>query len=105
MYVRVKLLLLYGYLEIVGRGHTSPTGWIMEFNTVAWSALSAPLREFLQATKGASEIPIDQTLISPTAQRAFRELPIEFRNGAIIYGLLPGDSLEDLVFQPSTWIR
>jgi hypothetical protein len=35
-YLKVTLILLYGFLEIVVQGNTSPTRLAMEFNTVAW---------------------------------------------------------------------
>ena len=36
MYVKVTLILLYGFLEIVAQGTTSPTRLGVEYNTVAW---------------------------------------------------------------------
>jgi hypothetical protein len=105
MYMRATLLLLYGFLEIVAQSKTSPTRLSMEFNTLAWNRLSRPLRQILQATKVTPGAPTDKTTYSPTAQQAFEKLPLKFSNGVKIYGLLPGEELKDLVFQPGTWKR
>ena len=105
MYMKVTLLLLYGFLEIVAQGYSSPTRLGMEFNTVAWDRLSPPLRQLLQATKATPGAPTDKTTYSPTAQHALEKLPLKFSNGVKIYGLLPGEELEELVFQPGTWKR
>jgi hypothetical protein len=105
MYMKATLLLLYGFLEIVAQGHTSPTRLGVEFNTVAWERLSPPLRQLLQATKATPGAPTDETSYAPAARQAFEKLPLKFSNGVKIYGLLPGEELKDLVFQPGTWKR
>ena len=38
-------------------------------------------------------------------QQALEKLPLKFLNGVKIYGLLPGEELEEIVFQPSEWKR
>lgn len=105
MYMKVTLLLLYGFLEIVAQGDASPTQLGVEFNTVAWYQLSLPLRQLLRATQATSSAPADETAHAPAAQQALEDLPLKFSNGAKIYGLLPGEALEDLVFQPGIWKR
>lgn len=105
MYRKATLLLLYGFLEIVAQGHTSPTRLGMEFNTVAWYRLSPPLRQLLLATRATPGAPIDEPTYAPGVQQAFERLPLKFSNGVKIYGLLPGEELEELVFQPGTWKR
>jgi hypothetical protein len=105
MYMRVTLLLLYGHLEIVAQGHTSPTRLGMEFNTVAWYRLSLPLRQLLLATRATPGAPGGETTYAPAVQQAFEGLPLKFSNGVKIYGLLPGEELKELVFQPGTWKR
>lgn len=100
MYVNVKLLLLYGYLEIVARGQVSPVRLGLEFNTVAWWVISRPLRRMLitnRAKLDTSNVEADR---SPAGRRAFAELPLKFSNGVKIHGLLPGEQLEELIFQP-----
>jgi hypothetical protein len=105
MYMKATLLLLYGFLEIVAQGQTSPTRLGMEFNTVAWYQLSRPLRQLLQATQTTPGTPAGKTSYSPAAHEALAKLPLKFSNGAKLYGLLPGEELEELVFQPGTWKR
>jgi hypothetical protein len=105
MYLKVTLILLYGFLEIVAQGQDSPLRVGMEFNTVAWPYLSAPLRALLQATQPQVRTNLHRGLVicSPMTQQALEKLPLKFSNGLKIYGLLPGEELEELVFQPRTW--
>jgi hypothetical protein len=105
MYMSVTLLLLYGFLEIVAQGQDSLARLGLEFNTVAWDQLSKPLRQLLQATAATPRIRSDKTSDSPSAQQAFGTLPLKFSNGVKLYGLLPGEEFEELVFQPGTWKR
>jgi hypothetical protein len=105
MYIEVTLVLLYGSLEILAQGLTVPTRLGVEFNTVAWEQLSRPLRQLLQATRAATGAPKNEPAYSPAVQQALEALPLKFSNGAKIYGLLPGEELEDLTFQPGNWKR
>jgi hypothetical protein len=105
MYLRATLLLLYGYLEIVAQGQECPIRLGMEFNTVAWYAISAPLQQFLNGSKTAFPLPADQVAFSPNVRQAFQELPFKFFNGVQLYGLLPGEELEELIFQENTCKR
>lgn len=103
LYMEVTLILLYGYLEISALGDNTPTRLSVEFNTVAWYQLSPPLRKLLQTIKATPGKLTDKTTVSPSARQAVEELPLKFSNGLKIHGLLPGEELEDLVFQPGTW--
>jgi hypothetical protein len=105
MYLKATLLLLYGYLEIVAQGPNSPTRLGMEFNMVAWDRLSLPLKQVLGAAKAVPDAMKGQTAYSTTALQDVETLPLKFSNGVKIYGLLPGEELEELVFQPGTWKR
>jgi hypothetical protein len=105
LYMKVTLVLLYGFLEIVAQGHDSPTLLSVEFNTVAWERLFPPLQQLLQATKTLRSAPIEKDIYNPTLQQALERLPLKFLNGVKIYGLLPGEKLEELVFQPGSWRR
>jgi hypothetical protein len=102
-YIKITLMLLYGSLEIIALGDDLPTHLHMEFNTVAWAYLSVPLRQLLGATNPSNGAPVDEYNFSPTVQQAVQELPLKFFNGLYIYGILPGEKLEALVFQPGTW--
>jgi len=105
MYVRVKLLLLYGFLEIVAQGPEAPTQLNMEFNTVAWDHLSPPLKKLLLVAKENLSAQTEKAASSSAAQRAFEQLPLKFSNGVKIYGLLPGEELEAFTFQTAIWKR
>jgi hypothetical protein len=105
MYMKVSLLLLYGHLEIVAKGQDSPTRLGVEFNTVGWEMLSRPLRKLLLQSKPASDESPEESEIPAALQDAVDRLPLKFSNGLQIYGLLPGEALQDLVFQPGTWKR
>lgn len=105
MYLKVTLVLLYGFLEMVTQGQDSPARLGMEFNTVAWPCLSSPLQQLLQAAKppGRSKVRRTEINYSPLKEQALEHLPLKFSNGLKIYGLLPGEELEEFVFQPRTW--
>jgi hypothetical protein len=105
MYVKVTLVLLYGFLELVAQGQDSPVRIGMEFNTVAWPCLSAPLRALLQRTQpqASSKLHKEAVTCSPISKHASDNLPLKFSNGMKIYGLLPGEESEEIVFQPRTW--
>jgi hypothetical protein len=100
MYMKVKLLLLYGFLEIVAHGKDSTTRLGMEFNTVAWPRMSLPFRQLLQKSITSPAAPIREDGSSLVMQQALEDLPLKFSNGVKIYGLLPGEQLQELVFQP-----
>ena len=106
MIVRVTLILLYGLLEIVAHGNASPIRLSMEFSSTSWNYLSRPLRQLLlrvvQVAPGSATEPGKYSL---SVQKAFEKLPLKFYNGVRIYGLLPGEELEELVFQPGVWKR
>jgi hypothetical protein len=105
MYLKITLVLLYGFLEIVAQGPGSPVRLGMEFNTVAWPYLSEPLRKLLQTTQPPrrSSLHDAEATYSPLTRQMLEKLPIKFSNGLDIYGLLPGEKLEELVFQPRSW--
>lgn len=103
LYMNVKLLLLYGFLEIIARGQFSPVRLGMEFNTVAWCVLSKPLRRLLQSTKTKLDLSTAESQFSSGVRQIFTELPLKFSNGVKIHGLLPGEHLEELTFQPGVW--
>jgi hypothetical protein len=103
LYMKITLILLYGSLEIVARGENAPVRLSMEFNTVSWTYLSAPLQRFLQLTQVASFV--NNSPCSSITQQLLTELPLKFLNGVRIHGLLPGEELKELVFQSATWER
>ena len=72
---------------------------------MAWSHLSPPLRQLLHATQTLPAAPVDTIAAPPIAPPVLKTLPLKFANGVRIYGLLPGEAFEGLVFQPGTWKR
>ena len=105
MYMKVTLLLLYGHLEIVGKGQASPARLAVEFNTVAWHSLSRPLHQLLHKSRDTLGVSKAKEHDSLTLEASLANLPLKFSNGVKIYGLLPGEELQELVFQPALWIR
>jgi hypothetical protein len=105
LYMRVTLLLLYGFLEIAARGDGSQTRLGMEFNTVAWECLSEPLRQLLTPKAAAAAVTADRAAYRPAVRPDLESLPLKFLNGVRIFVSLPGEELEELVFQPGLWDR
>mgnify|MGYP001084841145 CR=1 FL=1 len=105
MYMKVTLLLLYGFLEIVAQGPDSPVRLSMEFNALFWDLLSPHFRNLLQTTGATPAASADESTYAPTVQQALEKLPLKFSNGVRIHGLLAGEKLEELIFQPGTWKR
>jgi hypothetical protein len=102
MYTEITLILLYGFIDILALGQGSLTRLGLEFNTVAWCLLTKPIHKLLQTGMSPSRSWSDESQYLPTMQRAVDGLPVKFANGTKIYGLLPGEQLEELVFQPGT---
>jgi hypothetical protein len=102
LYMRVTIILLYGFLEIVAQRLDSTARLGMEFNAVFWDLMSVSIRKFLQRTDAA---PMERSAYSPQVQQALEKLPLKFSNGVRLHGVLPGEKLEDLIFQPATWKR
>lgn len=102
MYMEITLILLYGFLDILAHGEATPTHLNVEFNTVAWCLLTKPLHSLLPANIAPSWSQAHEPEYSAVMHHAMRELPVKFANGVKIYGLLPGEQLEELVFQPGT---
>jgi hypothetical protein len=102
LYVRASLLLLYGFLEIVAQDPVSPLRIGMEFNTVAWERIFRPLRQLL-ASRAGTAATASKITPSPPVQAALAGLPLKYSNGVKIFVSLPGEELEELVFQPGLW--
>jgi hypothetical protein len=67
--------------------------------------MSRPLRKLLRTIQAAPERSRHETRLSQAARAVVENLPLKFANGVDIYGLLPGEELKSLVFQPGTWKR
>ena len=101
LYMKVRLLLLYGFLEVVAQEGHSPVRIEVEFNTVAWEMLSQPLHRLLQTSLPEAIAQADIRANALAAQKAMEALSFKFNNGMRIYAFLPGEVLEELVFQPA----
>ena len=105
IYMKVTLILLYGFLEIVAESTPSPARLALEFNTVAWDQIARPIRQFLQAARNTPAASTERIPCPAHILPAVDALPLKFINGVRIYGVLPGEKLGQLVFQPGTWER
>ena len=107
MYMKITLVLLYGFLEMAAQGEDFPTRLAMEFNTISWDCLASPLRQLLQKTQAVPGIlpGRGEAGSSSTVWKSLEKLPIKFSNGAKIYGVLPGEELEEVIFQEAAWKR
>ena len=101
--LRITLVLLYGLIEIIAKGDHAPVRLVMEFNTVAWSCLSTPVRQLLLMSGADSAEPPDRLVSEAVMQPSLDDLPLKFSNGVKIHGLLPRQKIDALVFQPAIW--
>jgi hypothetical protein len=103
LFVQLRLLLLYGRLELVGQANGALARVVVEFNTVGVSLLLPGLRRLMTLTweSAEPELPVSQEGSLPE----FENLPLKFKNGLRLYGLQPGECLLGLVFQPGLWER
>lgn len=102
LYVQLRLLLLYGRLELAGKSKGDLARIVVEFNTVGTPRLLPALRRLVAlAWEAGAEIPVSREGTLPE----FEDLPLKFKNGLRLYGLQPGERLLGLVFQPSLWER
>ncbi len=105
LYVKTTLILLYGFLEIITQGTTSPNRLEVEFNTVAWDLMARPIRHMLEINQERHWDLKSGILFYQWREGALEKLPLKFSNGARIYGILPGEELEELSFQSTVWER
>ncbi|MCQ3980621.1 MAG: hypothetical protein DPW09_45010 [Anaerolineae bacterium] len=103
LYVQLRLLLLYGRLELVGLANGALTRVVVEFNTVGFSKLQSGLRQLLPLTWGAAKLETSDTLDKTLSE--LDELPLKFKNGLRLYGLQPDECLLGVIFQRSLWKR
>jgi hypothetical protein len=103
LYIQLRLLLLYGRLELVGQANDALAKVVVEFNTVGVSLLLPGLRRLMTLAweSAEPELPVGREGVLPE----FENLPLKFKNGLRLYGLQPGECLLGLVFQPGLWER
>jgi hypothetical protein len=105
MYLKVTLILLYGFLEIIATGQDLPVQLGVEFNAVYWDIFAPSLRKLLTTRNISSPTAETEFIITPSLQERIDGLPLKFSNGLSIHGLLPSENLEEIVFQPGLWKR
>jgi hypothetical protein len=105
MYLKVTLILLYGFLEIIATGQDLPVQLGVEFNAVYWDIFAPSLRKLLTTRNISSPTAETEFIITPSLQERIDGLPLKFSNGLRIHGMLPGENLEEIVFQPGVWKR
>jgi hypothetical protein len=81
--MKVTLLFLYGFLQVVAQGEHEITFINIEFNTVAWSILSQPLEQFLSSTPLRSSMDKENGIIDPTLEMRLPTYRISFRMDTI----------------------
>lgn len=100
---QLRLLLLYGCLELVGQAGDALARVLVEFNTVGIHLLLPGLRQLLPLAWGHTELAIPAEKRIEGRLPDFERLPLKFRNGLRLYGLQPGECLLEVLFQPGLW--
>jgi hypothetical protein len=103
LFVQLRLLLLYGRLEVAGQVSGALAKVMVEFNTVGVHLLLPGLRQLLSLAWGQTELTIPAERQTDRQLPEFENLPLKFKNGLRIYGLQPGECLLEVLFQPGLW--
>ena len=102
LYARISLILMYGRMELVGKDLT----WVVvEFNAAGFDLIQDGLQNFLGVSAGNNLNSFPQAAPPKTLLDALGGLSYKFRNGLVLYGLLPGEQILGFVFQPALWGR
>lgn len=105
LYVQLRLLLLYGRLELAGQANGKLARVVVEFNTVGTWLLLPSLRQLLRLACGQTGAGVPAESLPEVTLPEFQKLSLKFKNGLRIYGLQPDESVQGLIFQPSIWKR
>jgi hypothetical protein len=100
LYVRHKLVLLYGGLELAGEAHGKLIRIHAEYNTVGQYLLDDALSRFLQLSHGATDPNATVQEANNKILDALGKESFKFMNGMRLYALQPGERLLGCVFQP-----
>ncbi len=101
LYVQLRLLLLYGRLEVAGQANSKLARVVVEFNTVGTWLLLPGLRHLLRLACGQTGTPAEG--LPEIALPEFQKLPLKFKNGLRIYGLQSDEDVQGIIFQPGIW--
>lgn len=96
--IKLKLVLLYGRLEIWGGSDGSPVKIQAEYNTVAHKAFSPYLKSFIETTWDSNVV--DTSKISIPSFDEFAHTSLSFYNGINLEALQPGEKVLAFAFQP-----
>jgi hypothetical protein len=101
--LRSSILLLYGLLEFKADCGPAAEEVRLEYNTVVWHWLNAPLARFVEAACPARRADSDAATARAANEPLLATLPFKFANGLRYYSLAPGERLQAAVFQPAIW--
>lgn len=100
LYAHHSLILLYGRLELTGVVNGELTQTVIEYNTVGQYLIQPPLNRFLALACGENPDVAENTAQNEPLLEQLQAQSYKFASGLRLYGLLPGERLLGLVFQP-----
>ena len=107
LYVEIRLILLYGRIEIVGTDASNQMvkRQVIEFNTVGWHLFQQPIIDLLRLAWAPLVPAYPNVVLTKAGTIGLEELPLKYRNGLMLYALPQGERLLGLIFQPGVWTR
>jgi len=96
--IKLKLVLLYGRLEILAESDGNRNKILSEYSTVAHKALSPYLKALIQTTWTASVR--NPANVSVPAFEDFVNISLSFYNGINLEALQPGEMITAFAYQP-----
>jgi len=99
---RLSLILMYGRLELVDQNLSRV---VVEFNAAGFEIIQAGLQSLLGAACASASVSVPAAVSTQTHLHALGRLSYKFKNGLVLYGLLPGEQVLGFVFQPTIWER
>ncbi|MFC2144870.1 hypothetical protein ACFLQQ_00930 [Actinomycetota bacterium] len=96
IYLKLKLCLLYGKLDIVCSNGKDANQIEVEYNTTAHRILKPNLERFLKASWYEKK----ELANNEDIHNKLKKIPIKYRNGVYIYVLQKGEVLLDLIYIP-----
>lgn len=100
LYAHHSLILLYGRLELAGVVNGELRRMVIEYNTVGQYLIQAPLNRLLDLAYGQTHGVADAVTQNESLLEQLQAQSYKFASGLRLYGLLPGERLLGLVFQP-----
>jgi hypothetical protein len=97
LYVRLSLQLMYGRLELVDDCLSRA---VVEFNAAGFDILQRSVQDLLGSSCPGNSIFTRDPPSAKTVLSELGKLSFKFKNGLVLYGLLPEEHLLGFVFQP-----